>query len=147
MPYTIGKCKLFRIKRITLLEGETFLRNKHKIAFFKIKCTFFGRKENTIRNLLNKHLNFKLRTIKLILFFCCCCYATHLLSYTIPPPQKKISIQLKNEKIKVPLYQSSHAAVPAHSTPPPSSTLTNQPYWPLQSQLWVLYYPRSNNNK
>ena len=34
MASTIGKCKLFRIKHITLLEGETFLRNKHKIAFF-----------------------------------------------------------------------------------------------------------------
>ena len=49
MPSTIGKCKLFRIKHITLLEGETFLRNKHDFAFFEIKCTFFGRKENTIR--------------------------------------------------------------------------------------------------
>ena len=49
MPSTIGKCKLFRIKHITLLEGETFLRNKHEIASFEIKCTFFGRKENTIR--------------------------------------------------------------------------------------------------
>ena len=51
MPSIIGKCKLFRIKHITLLEGETFLRNKHEIAFFEIKCTFFGRKENTIRHL------------------------------------------------------------------------------------------------
>ena len=49
MPSTIGKSKLFRIKHITLLEGETFLRNKHDIAFFEIKCTFFGREENTIR--------------------------------------------------------------------------------------------------
>ena len=49
MPSTIGKCKLFIIKHITLLEGETFLRNKHEIAFFEIKCTFFGRKENTIK--------------------------------------------------------------------------------------------------
>ena len=49
MPSTIGKCKLFRIKHITLLEGETFSRNKHEIAFFEIKCTFFGRKENTIK--------------------------------------------------------------------------------------------------
>ena len=48
MPSTIGKCVLFRIKHITLLEGETFLRNKHEIAFFEIKCTFFDRKENTI---------------------------------------------------------------------------------------------------
>ena len=48
MPSTIDKCKLFRIKHIILLEGETFLRNKHDIAFFEIKCTFFGRKENTI---------------------------------------------------------------------------------------------------
>ena len=48
MPSTIGKCKLFRIKHTTLLEGDTFLRNKHEIAFFEIKCTFFGRKENTI---------------------------------------------------------------------------------------------------
>ena len=48
MPSTIGKCKLFRIKHATLLEGKTFLRNKHEIAFFEKKCTFFGRKENTI---------------------------------------------------------------------------------------------------
>ena len=41
MPCTIGKCRLLRIKHTTLLEGETFLRNKHKIAFFEIKCTFF----------------------------------------------------------------------------------------------------------
>ena len=41
MPSTIGKCKLFTIKHTTLLEGETFLRNKHKIAFFEIKYTFF----------------------------------------------------------------------------------------------------------
>ena len=50
MPFTIDKCELFRIKHNTILEGGTFLRNKHKIAFFFfwIKCTFFGRKENTI---------------------------------------------------------------------------------------------------
>ena len=42
MPSTIGKCKLFRIKHITLLEGEKFLRNKRDIAFFEIKCTFLG---------------------------------------------------------------------------------------------------------
>ena len=49
-PCTIGKCKLFKIKHTTLLEGEIFLRNKHKIAFFFwIKCTFFGRKETIIR--------------------------------------------------------------------------------------------------
>ena len=52
MPSTIGKCKLYRIKHTTLLKGETFLRNKHQIAFFEIKCTFFGRKENTISYLL-----------------------------------------------------------------------------------------------
>ena len=56
MPSTIGKCKLFRIKHITLLEGETFLRNKHEIAFFEIKCTFFGRKENTIRMLKSEKI-------------------------------------------------------------------------------------------
>ena len=49
MPSTIGKCKLFKIKHTTLSEGETFLRNKHDIAFFEIKCTFVDRKENTIR--------------------------------------------------------------------------------------------------
>ena len=48
MLSTIRKCKLFRIKHITILDGETFLRNKHEIAFFEIKCTFFGRKEITI---------------------------------------------------------------------------------------------------
>ena len=52
MPSTIGKCKLFRIKHISLLEAETFLRTKHEIAFFEIKCTFFGRKENTISLML-----------------------------------------------------------------------------------------------
>ena len=49
MPTTIGKCNLFKIKHTTLLEGETSLGNKHKIEFYKIKCTIFGRKENTIR--------------------------------------------------------------------------------------------------
>ena len=43
------KCKLFRITHNTLLEGETFLRNKHEIAFFEIKCTFFVRKERAIK--------------------------------------------------------------------------------------------------
>ena len=52
MPSTIGKGKLFRIKHITLLEGATFLRNKHEIAFFDIKYTFFGRKENTISGII-----------------------------------------------------------------------------------------------
>ena len=52
MPSTIGKWKLFRIKHTTFLEGETFLRNKLNITFFKIKCSFFGRKENTISNCL-----------------------------------------------------------------------------------------------
>ena len=74
MPSTIGKCKLFRIKHITILEGETFLRNKYEIAIFEIKCTFFGRKENTIslnygvgiklfsvRQLMHKMTNFKCR--------------------------------------------------------------------------------------
>ena len=48
MPSTIGKYKLFRIKHTTVLEGKAFLRNKHKTEFFEIKCTFFGRKENTL---------------------------------------------------------------------------------------------------
>ena len=48
MSFSIGKCKLFRIKHTTLFEGEIFLRNKHQIPFFEIKCTFFGRKENAI---------------------------------------------------------------------------------------------------
>ena len=47
MPSTIGKCNLFIIKHIALLEGVTFLRNKHKIEL-KIKCIIFVRKENTI---------------------------------------------------------------------------------------------------
>ena len=42
MPCTTGKCKLFRIKHTTLFKGETFLINKHEIAFFEIKFTFFG---------------------------------------------------------------------------------------------------------
>ena len=37
MSSAIGKCKLFRIKLTTLLEGEIFLRNKHQIEFFEIK--------------------------------------------------------------------------------------------------------------
>ena len=49
MPCTIGKCKLIRIKHTTLLEGKTFLRNKHKTAFFfKESVQKSGRKENTI---------------------------------------------------------------------------------------------------
>ena len=34
MPSSIGKCELFSIKHTILLEGEIFLRNKHKVAFF-----------------------------------------------------------------------------------------------------------------
>ena len=41
MLSTIGKCKLFRIKHITFLEGETFLRNKHKIEFSLNKVHIF----------------------------------------------------------------------------------------------------------
>ena len=58
MPSTIGKCKLFRIKHNTILEGETFLRNKHEIEFFKIKCTFFGRKENIVSRTSLCEVNF-----------------------------------------------------------------------------------------
>ena len=49
MPPAIGKRELFGMKNGTILEGETFLRNKQKIAFFKIKCTFFLEKKNTIK--------------------------------------------------------------------------------------------------
>ena len=46
MPFTIDKCELFRIKHSTLLEGETFLRNKHEIVFFfLIKFTFLEKKK------------------------------------------------------------------------------------------------------
>ena len=65
MPFTISKCELFRIKHITFFEGETFLRNKHEIAFFEIKCTFFGRKENTIKYLIG-HYNPSVRIIDLV---------------------------------------------------------------------------------
>ena len=41
MPFTIAMCKLFRIKSTTVLEGETFLRNKDKFAFFLNKVHFF----------------------------------------------------------------------------------------------------------
>ena len=54
MPFTIDKCELFRIKYITLLEGETFLSNKQEITFFEIKCIFFGKKENTISHTVEK---------------------------------------------------------------------------------------------
>ena len=69
MPSTIGKCKLFRTKHTTLLEGITFLRNKHKTAFFEIKCTFFGRKENIINFFKKKkvQISFKLNYLKFIL--------------------------------------------------------------------------------
>ena len=36
------------IQHTTLLEGKPFLRNKHQIAFFEVKCKFFGRKGYTI---------------------------------------------------------------------------------------------------
>ena len=70
-PPPIGKCKLFRIKHITLLHGEIFLRNKHEIAVFEKKCTFFGRKENTIskRNFLiycNKFLKIMALNYKIV---------------------------------------------------------------------------------
>ena len=38
-----------------MIEGETFLRNKYEIAFFEIKCTFFGGKENIIKLELNSY--------------------------------------------------------------------------------------------
>ena len=41
MPFAFKKCKLFGIKHIILLEGETFLRNKHEIAFFEMKSAHF----------------------------------------------------------------------------------------------------------
>ena len=41
MPSTIEKCKLIRIKHITILEGETFLRNIHEIEFLEIKCMHY----------------------------------------------------------------------------------------------------------
>ena len=63
MPSTIDKWKLFRIKHNTLFEGETFLRKKHEIAFFEIKCTFFGRKENIIRVIKNWHEKFLKKSI------------------------------------------------------------------------------------
>ena len=50
MPFTIGKCKLFRIKHTTLLEGETFLRNKHKIAFFEISANFLVEKKTSLES-------------------------------------------------------------------------------------------------
>ena len=45
MPSAIGKCKLFRIKHTTLLEGETFLKNKHEIEFFEINAHFLVEKK------------------------------------------------------------------------------------------------------
>ena len=60
-PPPLEKCKLFRIKHITLLEGETFFRNKHETEFFEIKCTFFGRKGNTI-----SRIKFALNTALLV---------------------------------------------------------------------------------
>ena len=41
MPSTIEKCKLFRIKHATFLEGGTFLRNKHKNCSFLNKVHIF----------------------------------------------------------------------------------------------------------
>ena len=58
-PPTIGNCKLFRIKHITRLESETFLRNKHDIAFFEIKCTFFGRKVFSFEYVYEDKFEFK----------------------------------------------------------------------------------------
>ena len=58
MPYTIGERELLRIKHTTVLEGVTFLRNKHKIKFFLKKFTFYGRKENIISSALAiRHTN------------------------------------------------------------------------------------------
>ena len=54
MPSIIGKCKLFRIKHTTLLEGETFLRNKHKIAFFLNKVHIFLVEKKTPLNCIQK---------------------------------------------------------------------------------------------
>ena len=88
MPSTIEKCKLFRIKHTTVLESETFLRNKHKTEFFEIKCTFFGRKENTITYYLtnlevfiDKLLKQKVMSIYLVIFFVLPIFYTRNLFY------------------------------------------------------------------
>ena len=53
MPSTIDKWEIFRIKHINLVEGETFLRNKHKIAFFffKYKADFVLEKKTPLAEL------------------------------------------------------------------------------------------------
>ena len=48
MPSSIGKCKLFRIKYTTLLEGETFSRNKHEIEFFEKSAQFLVEKKTPL---------------------------------------------------------------------------------------------------
>ena len=60
MPYTIDKCELFGIKYFTLLEGETFLRNKHKIEFFLHKRhIFLVEKKTPLINFLNTYSTFQ----------------------------------------------------------------------------------------
>ena len=53
MSSAIGKCKLFGIKHTTLLEGERFLRNKHKVDFFfnKVHIFWWKRKDFDHTNL------------------------------------------------------------------------------------------------
>ena len=97
MPYTIGKCKLFRIEPTTFLEGETFLRSKDKIAIFEIKCTFFGRKENTINKIAMKSfstnlsfgIDFKLQVPSLV--YVCEIYIVNCESETLIMPYRQCS--------------------------------------------------------
>ena len=77
MPSTIGKCKLFKIKHTTLLEGETFLRNKHKIEFKKNahflveKKTPLVNKKNLFRNIAALSTFYKLKSFEKLLLSLC----------------------------------------------------------------------------
>ena len=117
MPSNIGKCKLFRIKHITLLGGEKFLRNKHEIAFIEIKCTFFGRKENTINDRTKK----KSRNIEDIFSFLAeflhCLSENNCLSSFSKQPSNRdfnssllvnFSSQVHNKRCKATRYRMQH---------------------------------------
>ena len=74
------------LARANYFQGETFLRNKHKIAFFLIKCKFFGGKEQNfsvfkekdykrsifyISGFHNSELRFKTRNFSWLFLFLC----------------------------------------------------------------------------
>ena len=70
------KFKLFKIKHTILLEGETFLRNKQKIAFFLNKVQIFLVAQVNVKNISFLKLEKHFLLFTMVLFTICPSFAT-----------------------------------------------------------------------